>query len=799
MSDSDRVVPLRGRDGGGSRTPGGQRRSLLAEVRRIYGDRLGGLLRGMFDKVDDALFALAEKAESNAAQTQYFDAIREVRLRRQGMERTFRVALEQAVDTLDRGQSRDGGDRGRDSEDNGFQLIDNDELEETLAIKGMVGKTETQLKTTLDALTARLSVLLPDAVVAEDDRPLGPSAVCAAFRETAQVLQLDITAKLIIYKLFDKFVMSNLGEVYEAVNNVLIRGGVLPTLSPQTRRKVVRRPPPGAAGGATSPPTAARPQGSAYPDAPGPPQEPGYPGAPGEIPFGVAPGVVGTEQMAEGLGANVPELINILQQLVSANRGAPGGDYAAGGIGDSLAGGAESGAYFGTSDVLEALSNLQHTGARAPVALVDPRASMMALRSALAERAKSETGLAKALGATMEETIDVIEMLFDFILDDVNLPVPVKALIARLQIPVLKVALMDKSFVRKRKHPAWELINELARAGIGVNETEGSKRDAMFAMIERVVQRVLDEFEDDVSIFSTLLHDFREYLERERRRADAIEKRTREQEEGRAARDVARNKVSRAINERLSNRRVPSVLEQMLKSGWSRVLFLAYTKGGPEGPEWQKALSVVDQLMRGTQEQHTLAELNRLRETWPGLMHEVRNGLESVQYDPFETRKHLEALTQHVRESYSAQMERAKARTPAAAEEDATQRFDVAEAADEEGPTAVLPAQVLAEGEDELETTPELPSDNYSTMVENVAVGTWFEFQDQQGKQTRAKLSTKIPLTRTYIFVDRIGVKLAEWSFADLVEEVRAGRASILDDSALFDRVLSAAMNRLHS
>ena len=70
--------------------PGTEHARLLRDCRSLVADQLSRSLTAMLAKVDDALFELAEKAESNAAQSVYFDAMREVRLKRQGMETDFR-------------------------------------------------------------------------------------------------------------------------------------------------------------------------------------------------------------------------------------------------------------------------------------------------------------------------------------------------------------------------------------------------------------------------------------------------------------------------------------------------------------------------------------------------------------------------------------------------------------------------------------------------------------------------------------------------------------------------------------
>src|SRR5207244_8171994 len=100
-------------------------------------------------------------------------------------------------------------------------------------------------------------------------------------------------------------------------------------------------------------------------------------------------------------------------------------------------------------------------------------------------------------------TIELVAMLFDFIFETKDLPDSVKALIGRLQIPVLKAAMLDGAFFSKKSHPSRQLVNALARAGIGWSPTMGQD-DPLYRKIETLVHRVLDELTDDIGLFDEL-------------------------------------------------------------------------------------------------------------------------------------------------------------------------------------------------------------------------------------------------------------------------------------------------------
>ena len=102
----------------------------------------------------------------------------------------------------------------------------------------------------------------------------------------------------------------------------------------------------------------------------------------------------------------------------------------------------------------------------------------------------------KSLGQADDDAVNFVGMLFDYILNDRNLAIPMKALIGRLQIPIIKLAIIDKTFFEKTAHPARALLNELSSAGIGWSSANELKRDALYNKLESVFLRVLNELND---------------------------------------------------------------------------------------------------------------------------------------------------------------------------------------------------------------------------------------------------------------------------------------------------------------
>ena len=130
-----------------------------------------------------------------------------------------------------------------------------------------------------------------------------------------------------------------------------------------------------------------------------------------------------------------------------------------------------------TRGFVQSLTGLQQPG---PAAAGDAQALANVIRDL---RASPQTAALPAIDAM---TIDIVAMLFDFVFEDRQIPAAVKALLGRLQIPTLKVALSTARSSRRAPHPARQLLDRLARAAIGLDESS-SRGEATLAKLEHVV------------------------------------------------------------------------------------------------------------------------------------------------------------------------------------------------------------------------------------------------------------------------------------------------------------------------
>lgn len=701
---------------------------ILLQVRDKAAQQLRHGLQELFDNADDTLFEMADRARDDVEQNLFFEAMRDLRLKRKNIERGFLEQFFEAFVSLTRYDSTQSALPQSLAFDASVALPD-DDVERRVAVEAMVSKVLSRDGFALGQLTARFSALLGRELL-DQHNPMAPSMLCEYFLQAGRNLGVEIKVKLIILKLFDRYVLRDANQLYAEANQLLLATGVLPELKPAPARRVKER----AAADVDTEPAHANTRAS------GPPTD-----------------------------DSVQEVFAALQELLLNVRGS---------VAPTLEASAQT-QPITTRDLMRLLSHLQQY-VPAPEAQDD-----FDLRNQLEElltRVSVKSGKSRVVGVADEDVINLIAMLFECILDDRNLPDSLKALIGRLQIPMLKVAVLDKSFFSRSSHPARRLLNEIATAAMGWGECDDHERDSLYLRIEQVVQCLLNDFVDDPAVFSELLADFLAFTSDERRRSELLEQRTRDAEEGRARTELARQRVEQVLNQALLGQVLPQRVVAFVQEAWSQVLLLTCLKHGDQAAEWHADVQTMEQLIWSVQRHDEPDASQRLLALVPGLLKSLRDGLSRSAFDPFATSEffsELEALHVQLFERPGPKLAQS-VDTPVMVEV----RQEVVLRTADEGPVDTASVR--------------LPEDDAGLLqVDQLRLGGWVEFQEDEENTLRCKLAAIIEATGKYIFVNRTGMKVLERSRTGLALEFRRGAVRTLDDTLLFDRALESVIGNL--
>ncbi len=733
--------------------------SLSAELQQALAGQLKPHLQALFDRVDDALFELSERPGTNVQRNLYFDAMREIRLKRKAIAKSYLVALL----TLFRapGKHRIPAHGASESAGDGLQLLDNEALEMQVALETMVNRCHSANRDALACLEARLLVWLKRSELEPLTNPMSVESVCNGFANALDQLSVPTPIRLVILKLFEQNLLANYGPILESLNHRMAKWGILPELKTAggLRHKETGQGGKGQASAATS------------------------------MPVG----------------------------------GADLGHYV----------------YAGTLDqaVLASLSSLQHA-----VSATAQQAGSYGLQD-LHRIWQESLRSAGVLSSTdqHENTINLVSLLFEFVLDDRQLQPTMKALIARLQIPILKIALMDSTFFSSKSHPARKLLNEISKAAIGWVERQDGKKDLFKEKVESIVYRLLNEFENDPRLFADILQEFQAFVDLERRRLEIIEQRVRDAEEGKAISELAQHVVDITIAEVRSLYSLPVDITELVDTGWRQVLMLNYLRHGPDSAQWQAAVCTLRDLgwslePRFPPNKPVSAVLQqqaheRLIQMIPGVIERLGTGL--AQSGMVQSR--VDALLATLAVHHAAAMERlAQPQAPTGEEirqssapvaplsELAPARLPNENAAVESGfsvddwlsDSEALISEVEAINQtakaaalETLTCTPVAITETgaeaatvdarYYEQIDSFRVGAWFESLLPGQDKLRCKLAAQIKVSGKYIFVNRNGVKVREYNRHELAQALSDGVMRLLEEGLLFDRALESVIGSL--
>jgi hypothetical protein len=722
----------------------------LRTIRELAASNLTHHIGRMMEKIDDALFARAEKAENNIIQTQYFDAMREMRIVRKDIEEDF---INGFHSRFNQGVPRQTSDSESfnlnwDDDDSSLSLVDKKDLEEELAIANMVNKIRSTSKQALFALDKRIGLLISDPELERWQNPLGPEAICDAFHEAARRIETGLEIRLVVFKLFDQHVISVLGELYKEINSSLVAMGVLPEIKAYIRKK------PGPAGSSHTPAT-------------------GTPGPDGEIPQGYEAGYAPAQPAGGGTA----------------------GGYSTG-AGAAGASSYNNGGYQGgSSGPIGALTLLQHgnvpaqgSGSADEAFAVDP--ADLASGQVNVLHGLRNSSLAEGLDKGGDMTIDIVAMLFDYILDDKNIQDAMRALIGRLQIPLLKVALLDNEFFTRKSHPARRLLNRLATTAVDWDEKQGNE-DPLYLKIQSIVQTILNDFEDDISLFETLLTDLESFLGKEEEQATIRAERSAKVMEGKERLDVAKSTTLEEIEPRLNDEQNLDFVRDFVTTHWKNLLFITCARQGKDSPIWKQVVATMDDLIWSVKPKYTREDRQKLVAMQPALLTRLREGMERLSIPPTE------------RDDFIASLVRAHGRTAVNATEDdkaaevtqdntVTEKETVIQKAVTRTMTAPKHEKPAPKTEPVRESLQ--PSDDFTARARQLTTGKWVEFSGTDGKRQRAKLSWISPITNTYLFTDRKGLKVGNYSLDEFALLLRCARARVLDTAPLMDRAVSTVL-----
>ena len=743
-------------------------RAALEAALTTVTDAIEPKLGSMLDEFEEELFRLADQARNPGMESGYMQTLRAFRLSRADLVPRFILEIEASVASVRSPATApfasNATESGRPAQ-SGFgklSLVDESVMDEGMVLREIASRQEGRANLALHLLGQRFGVLAGAPAFDAERLPLGPHSVCRAIGAVAKALDIEHDSRLLLYRIFDRHVMSGYSKVLEGLDRLLDQEGILTGL---THVPVRVRPTPQRTGDVHAPGTGAGSVDRAGASAGGPGAGgAGHDGAAGGQMPARGPQHPHTGWLGEPIeAAEVDEQVETekLQQLLHSRRELLGKLRPARRV--------APGTTISSEDVHAALGHLQAqplSVAGAPQTLADVKQTLLA-------QARQRAGVQAELSPRDNDTFELLGMLFSNLEEEIRAEAPAAALVKRLQVPLLRVALKDSAFFVRSRHPARQLLNTVAEsAAKWLDEADFDPN--FLAPLQGAVNQVVEKYDGDIEVFSASNDQLQTHLQAQVRKAELLEKRHTEAARGKEKLEVAKLRAAEVMAELVGDQRLPRFSRALLNQAWADVLTLTLLRQGEGSDAWARQVDATRRI--------TEACTRDDAERDPELVAHIESALAQVGYHGDEASVIAQRLTSS---------------RPDEEDGDPASRTELA---------MKLKARTRL-GEDAEHKKPVLPprTPEEQARYEQLRVlpfGTWIEFTtNQQGDVVRRRLSWYSLITGNALFVNNRGQRMGEQSLDSVARLLASGQAKIVTSgqARLVDRAWQAAMHALRS
>lgn len=435
-------------------------------------------------------------------------------------------------------------------------------------------------------------------------------------------------------------------------------------------------------------------------------------------------------------------------------------------------------------DVLQALSKLQLTYKAEYIAgqkvNINTDEFKRALLNAMAQISNST--VPKSVNQIDGRTIDFVEMIFGAFLRDHNISDAVKSLLLRLQIPVIKTALIDNKFFYEPNHVARNVLDTIAHLGIGIEDRENT----VYQTMSLIIDQVLNNFDQNIASFQNTLKSLSRLRKIENEKQAENEKQTRHH----ILKEHARQMVLTELQYHVKGKKLPTPIQPLVLKLWSTVMYRRFLKHGDNSSQWHEALNVLKVIIKTTQPPKTMDDWFALKNYHETLVSTIGELLQETG----QSKEVIFNATRTLSRTYEALL--SESAFSDMKDDDYTSLADAMSQS-----SALSSMQNLQQPSDQpsaVEIKKQIASKKIESLPESVKPGVWFEiFNGEDTPVRRLKLSVIIRETAQLVFVDRVGKKVIEKDAIVFAEEIANNRSRILADHSIFDHALGQVINSL--
>ena len=333
-------------------------------------------------------------------------------------------------------------------------------------------------------------------------------------------------------------------------------------------------------------------------------------------------------------------------------------------------------------------------------------------------------------------TIEIVALLFQSILTEERIPSAVRVWFARLQMPVLRVAVGEPDFFATVDHPARRLIDRMGACVMGFDSTANAVGDALEGEIKRVVQVVEAYPDTGRRVFQTVLTEFERFIEHYFKSTNKATVRGVSLAQQVEQRETLAIQYTIELRKMLNEVPVQEGVRQFLFHVWADVLAMAAVRHGAQGEATKAMRKAASDLIWSAGAKVSREERADVIRRLPPLLKQLRDGMESAGVPAAKRDEHVRAINDYLAAAFSAKA----AAIPAERFEELRERLEALEELLPDASDVELDQTLMLDisGDDsgDLEVVGEggsMPTPAMLSWARELQVGSWYmlEYNDR--------------------------------------------------------------------
>ncbi|MCF6319338.1 MAG: DUF1631 domain-containing protein [Proteobacteria bacterium] len=365
-----------------------------------------------------------------------------------------------------------------------------------------------------------------------------------------------------------------------------------------------------------------------------------------------------------------------------------------------------------------------------------------------------------------KDAVNLITMMFQLISGDRNIPAEIKRILTKLHIPYIKAAMTDTTLLTNKQHPAQLILTLITKASVGWNKQK-DKGNKFILKVDKVIATIVEQDKLNPVFFVKQLDEYQGFIDEQKNEFKLEQNRVENKLKGRDRIVSAMKTVEALLTHKLNHVELPSAIRNMLLGAWKNLLVLLLVRHSDTSDKYLLKVNFIDELIEVVQSEQYEAILKKRIEK---LCLEYAEGLVLVAYCGEGLESKVNDFKQCLFDIHQFGDK----------PEESKQVADV-DSSKVEAKTDQVMTKIYSKVTDrDIQSVPEEVAQQKYTLtglsqkdkklINQIPIGTWFEFKRGNKNPVKAQLSWTSPKTGMFLFVNVRGLKVVDKMPKDLLK-----------------------------